>query len=65
MGQDVLVFDVVGWWSGFNKGSDSIDDVDIGLRDIIEGTGTNNLVAPSHGASIGYFIVVVDGGDIA
>ena len=61
MGHDGLIFDDVGWWSGFKKGDDRIDDVDIGLGYIVEGMGTNNQVAPAHGASI---ISVVDGGRI-
>ena len=53
-------FDDVGWWIGFNKGSDVVEDVDIGLVKIMEGTRNNNKVDKSHGALIGYFIIVVN-----
>ena len=36
--QDSLICDDVGWWSGFKKYGDYIDDVDIGLGNIVEGT---------------------------
>ena len=43
------------------KGGNGIGDVDIGLGGIVEGMGTNNQVAPDHGAPIGYYIIVLDG----
>ena len=52
LGKDVLICDDVGWWIGLNKGGDVIYSVDIGLRDIVEGKGTNNQVTPAHGAPI-------------
>ena len=64
LGQDGIVCDDVGCCSGINKGDDSIYDVDIGLREILEGMGANNQVAQAHGSSIGSPIVVVDGGGI-
>ena len=45
-GQDGLVCDDVGWWSGFNKGRYGIYDVDIGLVDILQVTVSNNHVDP-------------------
>ena len=62
LGQDVLICDDVGWWIGLNKGGDVIYSVDIGLRNIVEGKGTNNQVTPAHGAPIWSSIIVVDGG---
>ena len=59
--QDGLICDDVGWWSGFNKCVYGVENVDIGLFNIMEGTGTNNKVAPSRGAMIGSFIIVVYG----
>ena len=35
LGQDGLIFDDVGWWSGLNKVGDSIYDVDIILPNIL------------------------------
>ena len=35
LGQDGHIFDGVGWWSGLNKGGDSIYDVDIILFDVL------------------------------
>ena len=64
LGQDGMIFDDVGWWSRFNKGKNGVDNFGIGLEKIMEGTGTNNQVAPSHGYSIGYFIILFDGGRI-
>ena len=64
MCQNDIVCDDVGWCSGFKKGGSIIDDVDIGLRNIMYGMGTNNNVFPYHGSMIGYSIVVVDGGSI-
>ena len=63
--QDGLIFDDdVGWLSGFNKVGDSIDNIDIGLRDILEDIGTNNQVSPSHAAPIVFTVIVVDGSRI-
>ena len=64
LGKDGIICDDVGWWIGFNKGSDVVEDVDIGLVKIMEGTRTNNKVDKSHGALIGYFIIVVNSGGI-
>ena len=64
LGQDSLLFDDIGWWSGFNKGGDIIYGVNVGLHGIVEGIGTNNRVAPSHGVTIGSFIILVGGGRI-
>ena len=63
-GQDGIICDGVGWWSGFNKGFNIIEDIDIGLWNIVEGMGTNNRVSPDHRALIGSTIIVVDGGRI-
>ena len=49
LSQDGLIFDYVGWWSGFNKGSDIIYNVAIGIHNIVEGMGTKNQEAPRHG----------------
>ena len=46
------------------KGSDGVENVDIGLDEIMEDTCSINQVDPSHGASIGSFVIVVDGGRI-
>ena len=43
---------------------DSINDVDIGLGNIVGGTETNKQVDPPHGAPIGFSIMLVDGGNI-
>ena len=64
MSQDGFIYNYVGWWIGFNKGSDGIDNIDMGLGDIIEGPDTKNQVDPSHGASISNFTILVHGGDI-
>ena len=64
MSQDGFIYNYVGWWIGFNKGSGVIDNVGIGLGKIMEGMGTNNQVDPSHGASIVSFITAADGGGI-
>ena len=61
LGQDGIICDDVGCWSGINKGDDSIYDVDIGLCDISEVMEANNQVAPAHESPIGSPIVVVDG----
>ena len=42
LGQDGLVCDDIGWLSGFKKGGNRIDDVDIGFWNAMEGMGTNN-----------------------
>ena len=65
LGQDGIICDDVGWWSGFNEGGDSIEDIAIGLGYIVEFMGTNNQVDPSHGAPIGSSIIAVDGGRIS
>ena len=57
--KDGIVCNDVGWWSGFNKVSFGVDNIDIDLEDITEGTGTNNQVDTSHGASIGSFVIAV------
>ena len=64
LGQDGLIFDDVGWWSGLNKGNNIIYDVDIILPDILEGMGDKNLIDPYHRAPIGSPIILVDGGRI-
>ena len=64
LGQDGFIYDDFGWWSRFNKSSNGVNDVDIGHVEIMEFVGTNNQVAPSHGASIEYFVIVVDVGSI-
>ena len=64
LGQDGFMCDDVSWWRRFNKISDGVNDVDVGHVEIMEFVGTNNQVAPSHGASIGYFVIVVDVGSI-
>ena len=64
LGQDGFICDDFGWWSRFNKSSNGVNDVDIGHVEIMEFVGTNNQVAPSHGASIEYFVIVVDVGSI-
>ena len=63
--QDGLICDHVGWLSRFNKVSGGVNDVAIGHDYIMEGTGTNNKVAPSHGDYIISFIGVVDVGIIS
>ena len=64
LGQYGLIFDDVGWWSGFNKGGHGIDIVDICLGDIVEGMGNKNQVTPPHGYPIGSSVIVFDGGMI-
>ena len=64
LGQDSLICDDVGWWSGFNKGDDSIYDVDIRLHNIVEVMGSDNQVYTSHGAPIDSSIIAFDGGRI-
>ena len=64
LGQDGIICDDVGWWSGFNNGGDRIYGVDIGLHNIVEVMETNNQVDPAHGAPIGSSVIVVDGGII-
>ena len=64
LGQDDIICDDFGWWSGFNKGGDRIDDVEIGLGDVVEGMETNNQDDPSYGAPIGYSVILADGGRI-
>ena len=46
LGQDGIICDDVGWWSGFNKGGNIIDAVDIEFWNTVEGMLTNNEVAP-------------------
>ena len=62
--QDGLICYDVGWLSWLKEGDDSNYEVDIGLCDIVEGMGTNNQVAPSHGVPIISSIIVVYGGGI-
>ena len=57
-------FKYVGWCNRFNKGSNSIEDVGIGLGGIMDAPMRRSTFAPYHGASIGSFVVVVDGGGI-
>ena len=57
-----LICDNVSWLIGLV--SDGVDDVDIGLGNIMEGTGSNNQVLPSHGSLIVSFVIIVDGGGI-
>ena len=56
-----ILCDDVGWWSGFNKGRDGVDKVDIGIGVIMEGTGTNNQVYPTYRASTVYLVILVYG----
>ena len=60
LGKDGFICDDVGWWSRFNTDSDGVKKIGIGHRNIMEGTGTNNQVSPSHGSWIVSFIIVVD-----
>ena len=39
-----------------------MNDIDAGIGDIMEDTGTNNQVAPSHGVLSCYLIIVFDVG---
>ena len=64
LGKDGLFCDDVGWCSGFNKGGDGIDGVDIVLGNIMEGMGNNKQVDPTHVVPIGSSIIVVYGGKI-
>ena len=64
LGKDGIICDDVGWRSRFNKGSNGVDVVNIGHGDIMQVTGTNYWVATYHGALIGSFVIVVDGGRI-
>ena len=64
LGQDGLICGDVGWWIRFDKVSDVVDDVNIGIGNIMEGTDINNQDDPSHGASIISFVIVIDGGKI-
>ena len=64
LGKDGLICDDVGWWSGFNKGGNSINGVGIGLNDIVEGMGTNNQITSSHEGPIGYSTILIYGGII-
>ena len=61
LGQDGLICDDVGWWSGFNKGGYGIGNICRCIVNIVEGMGNSNKVAPPHGATIGSYIMVVDG----
>ena len=61
LGQDVIICDNVGWWSGFNKGVGIIQNINIGLGYIVKGMVTNNQVDLSRGALIGSSLIVVDG----
>ena len=47
----------------FKKGGDGIEDVGIGLGDIVEGIGINNQLSPPHVSPIGSSVIVVDGGN--
>ena len=62
LSQDGLICDDIGWCSRLKISSNRVNGIYIGLGDIMEGTGTRNQVAPSHGASIGSIIIVVDVG---
>ena len=64
LGKDGLICDDVFLQSRLKKYSYGVDDVDICLGNIMEVTGTNNQVDTHHGALIGSFIIVVDGGRI-
>ena len=64
LGQDGIICDDVGWWSELNNCGDSIYDVGISLRDIVEGMGANNQVVPYHRGPIGSSAIEVDGGRI-
>ena len=64
LGQDGLICDDVGWWSGFNKGGNDIDGVYIVFYNAVEGMRTNNYCVIDHGALIGYYIIATDGGRI-
>ena len=61
LGQDGLICDDVGWWSGFNKCGNIIDDVEIGFYNTVEGMGTNNYIVTPHGSPIGSSIIIVYG----
>ena len=64
MGQDGIMCDDVDYWSGFNKCGDWIDNVDIGLCNIVEGMRTNNQVSPTNLYPIISTIILVDVGRI-
>ena len=64
LGQDGIICDDSGCWSGSKKISDGFDDVDISLSDIMEIPVTKNQVAPYHELSIGSFIILVDSGRV-
>ena len=42
LGWGSLICDDVGWWSGFNKIDNNIDEVGIGFGNTVEGMGNNN-----------------------
>ena len=48
----------------FKKSSDGVNIIDTCLGNFLEGTGTGNQVAPSHGTPSGSFIIVADVGEI-
>ena len=63
MSQNGLICDDIGWWIRFDKGSDGINDINdivVGLGDIMEGKCTKNKFASSHGEPSGAFIIIVD-----
>ena len=60
LGQDGLICDCVGWWNAFNKYINIIDDIDIGLCDIVKDIGTNNNVDMKHGVPIGSSVNIYD-----
>ena len=62
LSQDGFVYNCIGLWSRFNKSSDGVNDIDVGLVKIMEGKGTNNQIVPSLGASSGPFMIIVDVG---
>ena len=64
MGQDGIICDYVGFWIGFNKGVNIIDDVDMVFWNTAEGMGTNNWIFPAHGAPIRFSVIGVGGGRI-
>ena len=64
LSQDGFICVDIGWWVRFNKSSNGFNDIDVGHGDIMDGTGTNSQVSPSHGSLSGSFILVVDLGRI-
>ena len=64
LSQNGFICDYIGWWSRLNKISDWVKVIDMVLGNIMEGTVTNNQVAPSHGELSGSLIVLVDVGRI-